>query len=91
MTVNDSNFVSNNATEGGDNEERRGGAIYVGEYNTLNVSESIFEDNHATQYGGTINGARGASITLVNSKVKGGSATNGGAIWTYSDASVNIM
>jgi len=89
-TVENSKFVSNNATEGGTNEERRGGAIYIGEYCIVNVSGSEFEDNHATQYGGAISAARGAELNISSSKIKGSSAKNGGAIWLYAGTTLNI-
>ena len=89
-TVVDSRFVSNSATEGGENEERRGGAIYVGEYSIINITSTDFEGNCATQYGGAISGARASVIKITDSGIKESSATNGGAIWIYSDASLEI-
>lgn len=89
-TIESSEFISNTAIEGGDSEERRGGAIYVGEYNQIKIKGSNFENNSATQYGGAINGARGVNIEISDSKISGSSATNGGAIWAYSGSTLNI-
>ena len=88
--IKNSQFLSNTATTGGENEARRGGAIYLAEYVAVSVSNSSFTENLATQYGGAIDLARGSSIDIIQSDFNKNSATNGGAIWTYLETALEI-
>lgn len=86
-TVNRSIFRKNTATGA---EKSRGGAIYIGEYVTVNVN-AVFEENTADQHGGAISVARGSALDMEGSTFKKNtSGTNGGAIWVYEDATINI-
>lgn len=63
------------------NADTSGGAIfnYMG---TLIVTNSIFNNNHATNYGGAIY-VTGGSLNVTNTKFGSNSANAGGAIKTY--------
>ncbi len=89
--IKNSQFVSNKAIVGGENEERRGGAIYIGEYSVVKVNDTAFENNAATQYGGAISVARGSVLQVSDSSFRSSEATNGGAIWLYSESSLEAL
>lgn len=73
LTVNNSSFIGNIATD-------NGGAIYASGGVTITLTNVIFTNNTATNEGGALYANGGITIALTNVTFTNNTATNGGAI-----------
>ena len=63
------------------------GTVYVTKGSTLEVTDSVFSNNHAYNHGGAIYGEVNSTITVISSEFNSNYiySTNGGAICSYGD------
>ena len=80
-TIIDSTFTGNSAN-------LNGGAIL--NYDTATITDSTFTGNKASQFGGAIFNF-GGTATITDSTFTGNSADQGGAIYNYETANINII
>ena len=65
------------------NSAETGAAIYAAKYANVSITDGLFEENAATNYGGVFYGGSNSQLTITGGTFKGNSAKHGGVICAY--------
>ena len=76
--------LSGNSTASGN-----GGAISIGGYATVTVTNSMLTSNSANEDGGAIFNGPGSNLVLSSCNLSGNTAYDGGGLYTYSSTEVD--
>ena len=83
LHIHKTNFTGNRASQSG--------AINIGQYGYLRITDCIFTDNHAKKIGGAVAGGKDVVLDIHETNFTGNSASEGGAINVQQQANLSLI